>query len=81
MAYIPELFLIPAHNRPCNSKKAVWSDWIACRDFEIVTFGPFMGRKLTRIGIEKSKVHAVVVRYGKDYKNSARIDLTKNTIV
>lgn len=81
MAYIPKLFLIPAYGRPCNSKKAVWNDWIACRDFEIVAFGPFMGRKLTRIGAEESRLHAVVVRYGKDYAKSATIDLIKNKIL
>ncbi len=39
-----ELTIVPAYGRVYNSKAAVWSDWIANKDFQIASVGRDQGR-------------------------------------
>lgn len=81
MAYVPELIIVPAYCRSYNSKKAIWQDWTDGKDFQIASYGPFMGRYINKEDAESSHLACLIVRYGKELAKSATIDLIKNKIL
>ena len=43
-----ELTIVPAYGRTYNSKAAIWSDWLAGKDFQIASVGADTGRYINR---------------------------------
>jgi hypothetical protein len=78
MAHIFELFIAGAYGRTYNSKKAIWQDWNDGKDFQIVGYGPHMGRYINKEDAERGGLACLHVRYGKNLAKSASINLIKN---
>ena len=73
-----ELIVIAAYGRAYNSKAAIWSDWSAGKDFQIVSVGGSYGRYINSEDATCAGLACVSVRYGKDYRKVASANLIKN---
>jgi hypothetical protein len=72
-----ELTIVPAYGRTYNSKAAIWSDWLAGKDFQIASVGADTGRYINREDAERSGLACLLVRYGKALAKSASINLIR----
>ena len=72
-----ELTVVAAYGRAYNSKAAVWADWSAGKDFQIVSICADNGRKINKEDADRAGLACVLVRYGKDYSKSASVNLIK----
>ncbi len=72
-----ELTVIAAYGRAYNSKAAIWADWSAGKDFQIVSIGGSYGRYINNADADRAGLACVLVRYGKDYAKSASVNLVK----
>lgn len=72
-----ELTVIAAYGRAYNSKSAIWADWCDGKDFQIVSVGGSYGRYINNADADRAGLACVLVRYGKDYKKSASVNLIK----
>jgi hypothetical protein len=72
-----ELTIVPAYGRNYNSKAAIWSDWLAGKDFQIASYGADTGRYINREDAERSSLACLLVRYGKEFTKSASINLIR----
>lgn len=57
----------PAYGRDYTSKAKVLADWNADKDFEILDFGPDMGRKINRSQAVAAGLK-IMVRYANERK-------------
>ena len=74
-----ELMVVPAYGRVYTSKNAVWSDWIANKDFQIYA-GSSAGRYINQQDAASADLACLLVRYGKRLEKSCSINLIKNRI-
>lgn len=72
-----ELTVIAAYGRAYNSKAAIWADWSAGKDFQIVSVGTYYGRYINNVDADRAGLACVLVRYGKGYAKSASINVIK----
>jgi len=72
-----ELTVIAAYGRAYNSKAAIWADWSAGKDFQIVSAGRDCGRYINSADADRFGLACVLVRYGKGYAKSASVNLIK----
>ena len=72
-----ELTVVAAYGRAYNSKAAIWSDWSAGKDFQIVSAGTYYGRYINSEDADRAGLASVLVRYGKGYAKSASVNLIK----
>lgn len=75
-----ELTVIAAYGRAYSSKAAIWSDWSAGKDFQIVSVGKDYGRYINSADADRAGLACVLVRYGKGYTKSASVNLIKGRI-
>jgi len=69
-----ELLVVPAYGRNYNSKAAIWADWCAGKDFQIVPEGSYINKE----DADRSSLACIIVRYGKELRKRAEINLMKN---
>ena len=72
-----ELTVVAAYGRAYNSKTAIWADWSAGKDFQIVSVGKDYGRYINSADADRAGLACVLVRYGKGYGKSASVNLIK----
>jgi hypothetical protein len=72
-----ELTVVAAYGRAYNSKAAIWADWSAGKDFQIVSAGRDNGRYINSEDADRAGLACVLVRYGKEYRKIASINLIK----
>lgn len=69
-----ELHTVPAYCRTYNSKAAVWADWNAGKDFQVVPQGSYINKE----DAAHCCLACIFVRYGKNLQKSCSINLIKN---
>ena len=73
-----ELTVIPAYGRVYNSKAAIWTDWIANKDFIINDIScRYDGKAINKQDADNSGLACIFVRYGKRLEKSCSINLIK----
>ena len=75
-----ELTVVAAYGRAYNNKAAIWSDWAAGKDFQIVSVGADSGRYINKEDAGRAGLACVLVRYGKGLSKSASVNLIKGRI-
>ena len=68
-----ELTVVPAYGRNYNSKAAIWADWCANKDFQVVPQGCYINKE----DADRSSLACIAVRYGKELSKRASINLIK----
>ncbi len=79
MAPMFELSVVPAYGRIYNSKAAIWTDWIADKDFQIIS-APNHGRYINQQDASASSLACILVRYGKRLEKTCSINLIKGAM-
>ena len=72
-----ELTVVAAYGRAYNSKAAIWADWSAGKDFQIVSLCADNGRYINKEDADRAGLACVLVRYGKGHSKSASVNLIK----
>ena len=74
-----ELKVIPSRTRTYTSKKAVWIDWCANKDFFIADVSsPWDGKPVNKQDVLVSDIACVWVRYGKHLEKICSINVIKD---
>ena len=68
-----ELTVVPAYGRNYNSKAAIWADWCDQKDFQVVPHGCYINKQ----DADASLLACIIVRYGKELRKRAEINLIK----